>query len=615
MKSKKILASLLAGTMMLSMAACGGDAETSANGSTGSTQTESVSDAQSDVLPAEEASINFDDGNMGFLSLYTQPANADNSELSLVDWKGSKALYVKNVDGKTPYVGIDISSMLGSDVAKVTTIEMTVGIEYGNGEFSALSGKIISWAGEDLVEFKDSWSVYLSNKNPNKAISQMLPGEEFVADAGNIIIITVDVDNGLTEGNGNANLYIDNIRFLDAEGNVLQADTSVAFVAPKGFESSGKDLSNLAAISNPVDFADFAIKGDAWAQNGLDIPQEIMDALVPGSMVEIEFASDTGDMWIVMPDSAAGWMRIGDGTNGKAYVNNSKNMAQITYEQIAAFCGEDTSTWGAKMQAESSGAWEVFSVKVGQKTPVYTVSDPVEFADFAVKGDAWAQIGFDIPQEVLDALVPGSALEIEYTSESGNMWIVMPDSAAGWMRVGDGTNGTASTVNGKCYITFEQIAEFCGDDVSTWGARLQGESDTPWEVFSVKVGTASEMKMVSSQVNFEGFECKGDAWAQNGFDFPQEILDTLVPGSVITLNFTSESGSLWIVVPDSAAGWMRVGDGTNGKAAVANGICQITFEQVAEFCGDDVSTWGARLQAESDTAWEVFNVSVGMAAE
>ena len=96
---------------------------------------------------------------------------------------------------------------------------------------------------------------------------------------------------------------------------------------------------------------------------------------------------------------------------------------------------------------------------------------------------------------------------------------------------------------------------------------------------------------------------------------PQEILDALVPGAVVTISYTSESGNMWIVMPDAAAGWMRVGDGNNGQALCDGSTCQVTYEQIAEFCGDDKSTWGARMQCESDTAWEVFSVSVGQAAE
>lgn len=605
MKSKKFLACLLAGTMALSLTACGDGAEQTTSTDT-SAAVESTTPATDVAEPvAESASIDFEDGNMGFMAPYLQAADAAEVEMSVVDFNGSKALQVKNLTGKVPYVGIDVTSLLGADVAKVASVEMDLGVSYDDGSFSAVSGNIIAWSGEKLEETMDSWSVYLETANPKKAVATLSAGEEFVADAGNVMMVQLKTDNGLTDGHGNATLYIDNIRFLDASGNLLTADTSVAFVGPELFNGSGVDLSNLCALKGAVNFEGFACTGDAWGQNGFDMTEEIIAALVPGSVVEIEFTSETGDMWLVMPDSAAGWMRVGDG--GGAYINNSKKVAQVTYEQLAALLGDDVSTWGARMQCEASGAWEVFSVKVGQKAPVYTVSNAVEFPDFACTGDGWGQNGFDIPQEVIDALVPGSVVELSFASESGNLWIVMPDSAAGWMRVGDGGNSVC--IDGKCYITYEQIAALCGEDKSTWGARMQAESDTAWEVFGVRVGTAGEMKMVNHLVNFEGFAASADGWAQAGATMPQEILDALVPGAVVNVTFTSESGNMWLVMNEAAAGWMRVGDG--GKSACSNGVCQVTYEQIAELCGDDVSTWGTTMQCESDTAWEVFSVTVG----
>ena len=55
-------------------------------------------------------------------------------------------------------------------------------------------------------------------------------------------------------------------------------------------------------------------------------------------------------------------MRVGN--DGADVANGS--IAQVTYEQIAAVCGEDKSTWGAMMQCESASAWTVYSVAVGQ---------------------------------------------------------------------------------------------------------------------------------------------------------------------------------------------------------------------------------------------------------
>ncbi len=613
MKSKKLLSLLMAGTMVLSMAACGGEETSTTPDPTQAPAPTEAPAAEPTAEPApapvvEDASIDFEDGNMGFLQVYTVPANADDSVLEVVDYNGSKAVQV-TCNGDVPYIGIDVQSLLGDNTEKLASMEVSVGVANPSGKFQAVSGEILAWSGEDLVESVDTWSVYLESANPKKAVATLKAGEEFVNGANNLFIIDMKVDNAKDAGLGNSTMYIDNIRFLDKDGNLLTADTTVAFAGPEAFSSSGLDMSNLAAVKGAVNFEGFACTGGAWAQNGFEMPQEVVDALVPGSVVEIAYTSETGNMWIVMPWATAGWMRVGDG--GKSYTNNSKNICQITYEQIEALCGEDKSTWGAMMQCESDSNWEVFSVKVGQKAPVYAVGNAVEFPGFAVSGGAWAQNGLEMPQEIVDALVPGSVLEIDYTSETGNLWVVMPWATAGWMRVADGGNSVC--YGGKCYVTYEQIEAMCGEDKSTWGAMLQCESDSNWEVFGLRVGTANEMKMVSGNVDFAGFACTGDAWAQNGFEMPQEIVDALVPGSVVTINYTSETGNMWIVMPWATAGWMRVGDG--GKSACNNGICQVTYEQIEELCGTDKSTWGAMMQCESDSAWEVYSVSVGQSAQ
>ena len=619
MKAKKIMALFLASAMTLSLAGCGGNSATTETAAE-TTETEQAAEEEAEA-PAEEeesaqeaqgeVSIDFEDGVFGFVgSDKTVSSAADDSVFSVEDYNGSKALKV-TPQGKMPYVGIQADALLGDAISSLKTIEMTVGIENPDGDFYAESGNIYAFVGESNEKTNAEWSVYLEKGNPKTISYTLADGKSFTA--GNYIVVSLETDNGKADGKAQANMYIDNIVFKDADGKVLTADTSAEYVAA----STGADRSNLCGLSGAVEFADFACSGDGWAQNGFDIPQEILDALVPGAVVEISYSSENGDMWIVMPDAAAGWMRVGDGNNGSAYRNNSGSICQITYEQIAEFCGDDKSAWGARMQCEASGAWEVFSVKVGQKAPAYALSGAVEFPDFACSGDGWAQNGFDMPQEILDALVPGSVVEVSYSSENGDMWIVMPDAAAGWMRVGDGNNGSAYRNNSGsiCQITYEQIAEFCGDDKSAWGARMQCEASGAWEVFGVRVGTANEMKMVGGLVSFPDFACSADAWAQDGFEMPQEILDALVPGAVVTISYTSESGNMWIVMPDAAAGWMRVGDGNNGQALCDGSTCQVTYEQIAEFCGDDKSTWGARMQCESDTAWEVFSVSVGQAAE
>lgn len=611
----------MAGTMAVSLTACSNNANSDTTTAPSTTEAVTTTEAATEQTTTEpsatsNASIDFEDGQMGFVEVYSAPANAADVELNVVDFGGSKALEVKNLTGKVPFVGIDVSSLCGADTAKIASVSMKLGVSYEDGSFSACAGKITTWTGEDLVQTGYDWSVYMESKNP-KVATVDVSGVPFVADAKNIMVLSLETDNGIDAGHGNATLYVDDITFYDASGNVLTADQSVAFAAPAGYSDSGRDSSNLFAVKNAVEFEGFQTSAGAWTQDGFDMPQEIIDALVPGSVVEIEYKSETGNMWIVMPDSEKGWMRVGQaGTDDPAYQNNSGNIAQITYEQIAALCGDDVSTWGARMQCEADGEWEVFSVKVGQQAKNMAVVNGVDFAGFATKAGAWSQDGFDMPQEIIDALVPGAVVEVTYSSETGNMWLVMPDSTAGWMRVGQaGTEDPALCDGQKCYVTYEQIAALCGDDVSTWGARMQCEADGEWEVYSVKVGTAAEFAPVNKLVAFEGFETSGDAWAQAGFTMPQEILDALVPGAVVTIQYSSETGNIWIVMNEAQAGWMRVGQAGTEDPALCNGTyAQITYEQLAALCTDDVSTWGSTMQCEADGAWEVYGVWVSTPA-
>jgi hypothetical protein len=440
------------------------------------------------------------------------------------------------------------------------------------------------------------------------------------------MVVSLETDTGKDAGATPANLYIDNIVFKDASGNVLNADTTAEYAAA----DTGVDRSNLCSLKNAVEFEGFSTSGDGWSQAGVEMTQEILDALVPGSVVEISYSSASGDIWLVMNEAEVGWSRVGQGNadgsgSDAAFINNSKNIAQITYEQIAAVCGDDVSTWGSTMQCEASDAWEVYSVKVGEKAPNYTLTDAVEFEGFATKGDGWSQAGFTMPQEIIDALVSGSAVEITYSSENNDIWLVMNEAEVGWSRVGqgdaDGSGSDSGVSDGsKCYITYEQIAAVCGDDVSTWGSTMQCESSGAWEVYSVKVGTASEFKMLNNLVNYEGFSIKGDGWSQAGVEMTQEIIDALVPGSVVEITYSSENGDIWIVMNEAEVGWSRVGqgnaDGSESDSGLCNGTtCQITYEQIAAICGDDVSTWGSTMQCESSGAWEVYSVVVGTAAE
>ena len=126
----------------------------------------------------------------------------------------------------------------------------------------------------------------------------------------------------------------------------------------------------------------------------------------------------------------------------------------------------------------------------------------------------------------------------------------------------------------------------------------------------MRVGKGNQLTGVSGIVNFEGFTTSGNGWSQSGFSMPEAFRAALVPGSVITISYESEKDNIWLVFPDSAAGWKRIESqtaDTDGKTA------QITFEEIAAVLGEDVSTCGDRLQCESSGAWSVYSVTVGQA--
>ncbi len=630
MKAKKIMAFLLASAMTIAMVGCGEETATTTTGTEPATTTDvaepaattDVTTTTTEVTPepatpeSYAASIDFADGSVSFIGV----DKSVNSAAGDFTFAAEDGALVVTPAGGMPFVAIQMDALLGDAIADVATVEMSIGIKNDGDKFYSASGNVYSFLGEDNNKYSAPWSVYLETANP-KRVSVALSE---AACAGNYLVVSMESDTAAEyKGLGQTSLIIDDIAFLDASGNLLAADSSAEFAAP----ATGEDRSNLFGIKDAVVVEGLAGKGGAWSQLGDGITEDEFAALqVPGSVIEISYASTTGNMWVVMPDSAAGWMRVGvgdwDGSGQQyAYTNGSKNIAQVTYEQLAAVLGDDASTWGQRIQCESDGDFEIFSVKIGQQAPNYCLTGVVDAA-LAGKGGGWSQLGDGLSEEAVAALTtPGSVVEINYTSATGECWIVMPDSAAGWMRVGvgdfDGSGQEYALYDGsKCYITYDQIAAVCGDDPTTWGARIQVEATSDFEVFSVKIGQGTEF-VPNNKIVDAGLTGKGGGWSQLGDGLSEEAVAALqTPGSVINISYTSATGECWIVMPDSAAGWMRIGvgdfDGSGQGYAVYDGsTCQITYDMIAAYCGDDPTTWGSRIQVEATSDFEVFGVTIG----
>jgi len=591
LKRHKLCACVLAGIMVLSMAACGKE-EAPAK--------EQTPVAEEEFSFDSEVSIDFKDGLYGFVGSDKSVNPAAKEAGFAIGKVGERdALLVSAPESGNIYAKIQMDALLGDNISRVKSVEFTLE-SIPDKTFKAVGGKIHAFLGENNEDETTDWSIYLEKKNPKKIVVEF----KKEACAGNYLVLT----EGDTSGSALSTLAIEAISFKDSAGNLMSVDTNALVSA----EEAGPDRSNLATLENAVEFPGFACSGDAWAQNGFEMPEEIVNALEPGSVVEIEYKSEDGTMWLVMPWAEAGWMRVAD--NGGAYINDSKSIAQVTYEQIEALCGEDKATWGAMMQCEASSAWEVYSVKVGKKSSAGAFTPAVEFADFACSGDAWAQNGFEMSAEIVDALVPGSVVKITYKSDDNTMWLVMPWAEAGWMRVGQaGTDDPAVCDGSVCYVTYEQIEALCGEDKATWGAMMQCEASSAWEVYSVEIGSFSEgAPALKGLVEFPGFACSADAWAQNGYEMPEEILNALVPGSVVKISYKSDDNTMWLVMPWATAGWMRVGQaGTEDPAICDGSVCYVTYEQIEALCGEDKSTWGAMMQCEASSAWEVYSVSIG----
>ncbi len=631
MKKKQLATIVLASAMMVSsLAACGNssDGTTASSGGEATTaapaSTEAATETPDTTAPEPEAevtpSVDFEDGKFAFAAVNTSVGGADPSVLSVGDFKGTKGLKVENTAGGNMFVGINVSALLGDKVADLAEIRMDLGTENAD-KFAASSGTLYCYVGDDNHEFKaGNWSVYLDTQNPKTAKFDVKDAG-FVAGKDNYIVLSKETDNSKTTP---SNLWITSMAFLDKDGNTITADTSAEFGTPAGF-SAASDTAHLFGLTHAVAWDGFAVKGDAWAQNGVAMTDAVKAALVPGSVIEIKYKAETGHMWVVMNEAEVGWSRVGvgdwDGSGQQyAYINNAQDTCQITYEQIAAVCGDDIAKWGSMIQCESDGAWEVMSVRVGMKEDMPALTHAVVWEGYTAKADAWAQAGVAMTDAVKAALVPGSMIEVSYKSESGNMWLVMNEAEVGWTRVGvgdaDGSGqGYIVATGSKAYIPYEMIAQYCGDDITKWGSMIQCESDSAWEVYGVRVGTAAAFKATNSNIDI-GAQTKADAWAQDGPTLTEEMIAALVPGSVIDVEYSSDSGELWIVMPDAEVGWSRVGVGDFDGSGVTYGLfdgnhCQISYELIAQVCGDDVSKWGTRVQFEASSPWKVTGASIG----
>lgn len=518
MRKTKLLACLIAGALAVSLTACGNSSSSSNSDATkaetqaGTKAPEEGTTAGDTQTPEKvDASLDFEDGKFAFIAPYLKPADASEVELSVADFNGSKALQITNKGGKSPYVGIDVASLLGAKIADVAKVQMDIGVKFADGEFSAVQGRAFTWTGAELTETEYGWSVYMENKNPARATFD-IKKVPFAADSKNIMIIGLNPAGSADSAKAQAaTLYIDNIAFYDANDKLIDADSAAEFDAPDGFAKVERDP-NLWTLANPVTLDGFAVSNKGWNQAGIDLTDEQKALFVPGSIIEIAYKC-VEPVWLVAvsdgrPDGN-NWLRVqvSEAENFACHgnVDAAGTTVQFTYEQLVESLGEDFLDYIVKLQCEGREDWEVYSVTVGQKSNYTALTDVTELADFAVSNTAWAQAGRALTDEEKALFVPGSIVEVAYKC-SAPVWMVYVGAddapcATGksWQRFGVvdpdkdfTTTGSVNSDGDKVQFTYEQIVEVLGDDFLDKIGQLQCEGQADWEVYSVSIGKKAE---------------------------------------------------------------------------------------------------------------------------
>ena len=175
-------------------------------------------------VSAATDAVDFEDGNF---SAFTVAVKADGSVdgdpalLSVVDFNGSKALFIDSQAKGTPKIKFDMTSLVGaSNLDKVKTVSIdlvitqpdAVAVPWQGGAIGATQG-----ADGNTWYQGIEWSLQddLKGTSDVKTITTTFgDGFGFVNDTPATYLL-------MNWGNSGSDMYIDNVKFLDAEGNAV----------------------------------------------------------------------------------------------------------------------------------------------------------------------------------------------------------------------------------------------------------------------------------------------------------------------------------------------------------------------------------------------------------
>lgn len=345
-----------------------------------------------EITPVPAGAIDFSDGSTSYMAVNLSPADADPSELSIIDYNGGKALLVEVMENGIPYVGIDVSSMFGAKVSDIAKVEMRILAQHPDGKFYATSGQLETYTGTDNRRTEYLWGIAMEKNNPKTLTAELT--EFFVPDAKNIMIFKKSTggDLAVAAGEHASNLVIDYIAFYDASGNMMTADTTVDFDAPKGFGSSDRTLLYEVTDDVKLAFTDDGKDGksSAWGQAGALDKGSLLDValLQPGSVLTVGYRAAKAPELICQS-----WTEGAPQTWAKVnpfITNLSGNIAQYRYEDmVEAFGTEDFEEYLDRIYiGDRDCELELKGVSIGQR-----VSE-IEYRPILIGDDGFLDITY-----------------------------------------------------------------------------------------------------------------------------------------------------------------------------------------------------------------------------
>ena len=312
--------------------------------------------------------INFENDNHGFMRSYESSPDAARAVLSIAvtdgDTASGKGVLIESDHDGTIYIAADLSSLLGDRVADMRVLEADIAVVNDYEEFYAVSGEITILDAQGSAVANGVWSVYIKEKNPN-VIHLELPGA-IPPGPYNMLILSKTVDNAVSAGLRQSNLLITEMRFYDANAQLLPINNDAGFNAPDGFGE--QDRSNLIAISDETAINGARGSSSGWGQavvlptvkNGGPLDPKALEDCV----LTVYYSSDSPPELILQswtegkPDSA-GWAKV-----APARVNGSGNIAQYDYkDMISSFGTDDFEAFLDQFYVGDTGAeLKVFSV-------------------------------------------------------------------------------------------------------------------------------------------------------------------------------------------------------------------------------------------------------------